>query len=1105
MAILCRWMLGLSLLLAAGLRGSAASSAENRAFDAAATAFQLGFYDRAEAAFGSFTQVFTNSTRRAEAILYQAEARLHQTNYAGAIELLSAYQGSAGTNADQYLFWLAEANFRKGDYPAATNVFARLARDFPSSARGLEAGIGEATARAKLSDWAGVIEGLQRPEGVFQKAVRANATNELVSCGYLLLSEAQFARQDYRAAEQALAPLARQRLAPETAWQRQYLRCRIQLADGRTAEVLQSTTNLVALATAAAQLKLEADSAAFQAGLLERLGRPDEALAIYQKNLAEGVPAERRREALWKITALFLAQNRIAAAAQTLQRFLDQDPQTPSADMALLTLGEVRLRQYLAGPETNLVAAAATNALAVTNSLELALNALQELARRFPQSPLLGQAYLDLGWCFWLTNQMAEARTNFQAAVERLPLSTNLATAYFKLADTEFRLTNYVGAVTHYQAIIEKFRALPEVATNLFEPTLYQIVQAGLAAGDLAPVTNALAKLLAWYPAGFHTKSALLLAGQAVSRQGDSARARQMYSDFVRAAPDNPLRPEVELAIARTYEEENQWTNAIQQYDRWLAIFTNSSARPQAEFYRAQAAWQAGDETNALALFTNFVAQFPTHQLTPLAQMWAGDYYFHAGAPLDAEKSYKWLFQTNRPTSELTYQAQMMAGRAAVARQAWGEARGYFTDLYNTTNCATDLRIQALLACGDCYMSQDSTNKAADYQEAIRIFSRICETYPTNQLAPLAWGGKANALWQWAKSSQRYEDATNAFQQVMVSTNANIAARSQAAVGLALVLEKLAENSGTNRTALLNLALTNCLDVLLGSIRREGEESDLFWTKEAGLKAGHLAELLEAWSQAINVYRKLQELIPAAASKFDNDRSRLRPFRRASHVLVRRLIMKRLLPKCSLSLGVVILAAGRSVRMGKPKLLLPWGRTSVLGHLIEQWQALGAKQIAAVCAPGNQAIQPELDRLRFSAENRIHNPVPERGMFSSIQCAAKWPGWQAALTHWAIVLGDQPHLRPATLRRLLEFSAAQPAKACQPARQGRGRHPVLLPKTLFRQLAHSTAATLKEFLTARPRQVALCEVDDPGIEVDIDRPEDYDKAVDLAAKRRADR
>jgi molybdenum cofactor cytidylyltransferase len=201
------------------------------------------------------------------------------------------------------------------------------------------------------------------------------------------------------------------------------------------------------------------------------------------------------------------------------------------------------------------------------------------------------------------------------------------------------------------------------------------------------------------------------------------------------------------------------------------------------------------------------------------------------------------------------------------------------------------------------------------------------------------------------------------------------------------------------------------------------------------------------------------------------------------------------------SVGVIILAAGRSARMGQPKLLLPWGETSVLGHLIEQWRALGAAQIAVVCAPGDAAIRAELDRLRFAEENRIGNPAPERGMFSSIQCAAQWPGWQAVLTHWAIVLGDQPHLQPQTLRRVLDFSAAQPAKVCQPARRGHGRHPVLVPQDQFRQLAVSTAATLKEFLAARPREVALCEVDDPGMEVDIDRPGDYEKAVGLAAKR----
>ena len=206
-------------------------------------------------------------------------------------------------------------------------------------------------------------------------------------------------------------------------------------------------------------------------------------------------------------------------------------------------------------------------------------------------------------------------------------------------------------------------------------------------------------------------------------------------------------------------------------------------------------------------------------------------------------------------------------------------------------------------------------------------------------------------------------------------------------------------------------------------------------------------------------------------------------------------VMTRLFAERAFPFGVVILAAGQSARMGRPKLLLPWGRTSVLGHLIRQWRALGARQIAVVCALGNELIQAELDRLGFPARNRIINPAPERGMFSSIQCAAQWPGWEEALTHWAIVLGDQPHLQPQTLKRVLDFSSAHPARVCQPARCGHGRHPVLLPKVVFRRLANSRARTLKGFLGAKPRQVTLCEMEDPGLDLDIDRPEDYDEAV----------
>lgn len=196
------------------------------------------------------------------------------------------------------------------------------------------------------------------------------------------------------------------------------------------------------------------------------------------------------------------------------------------------------------------------------------------------------------------------------------------------------------------------------------------------------------------------------------------------------------------------------------------------------------------------------------------------------------------------------------------------------------------------------------------------------------------------------------------------------------------------------------------------------------------------------------------------------------------------------------AIGVVILGAGRSARMGRPKLLLPWGQTTVVGHLLAQWRELGAAQLAVVHAADDPALPAELKRLG-SAAGLIPNPAPERGMFSSLQCAAAWPGWRPGLTHWVIALGDQPHLRLDTLRALLALCAAQPDRVCQPACQGHPAHPVALPAEIFRALARSTAHTFKDFLAGWPAP-ALCDADDPGLALDLDRPEDYERARRLA-------
>ncbi|HWX20484.1 MAG TPA: tetratricopeptide repeat protein [Candidatus Binatia bacterium] len=893
MARVLQKVLVFALLTLAALPASAANPPEKNAFEAAESAFSGAAWDRAESQFAEFAQIYTNSPDLPKAFLYQAEARLKRANYPGAIELLSAHLVQAGSLADEYLFFLAEARFQKGEVRLAAEAFAKLEKEFPGSTRRLEASVREAAARSQLGQWPEVIALLGQTNGVFQSAARTNAASQYIVDGYFLLAKALLATRSYLPAERALEPLANLALAPADDWQRQYLLCAIQSADNRAEESLRNTTNLLALAAKAGQPKLQADSFAFQAGLFERLGRRDDAIAAYTNNLAGGFPAESQGQALLKIAELSLALNRIPEAAQTLEAYL-QMTNASKPDLAWLALGELRLRQHLAGLATPGMLNSATNPLTGTNYLEQALSAFKAMTTRFPQSPFFGKGQLDLGWCYWLQIELLERQADasppahrqelmaavqsgllesqaaFSNAVQRLPAPVDAttaldqATAYLKLADAQFRQTNFTAALANYSAVVDKFGGMDEVKANLLEPALYQKVRSALARSNLVAATDALTKIRASFPNGFYTDRAVLLTGQEVGRQNPD-QAREIFSKFLKEMPEAPLRAELELAIAGTYEQQGQWTNAIELYDRWVTTFTNHAARASAEYYRARANLLAGRETNALSSFTNFVAQYPTNELTPLARWAIADFYYGSSKWREAEINYKSLFQ-DKPPSDLAYRARMMAGRAAYARYGWDDAKDHFGKLADDTNCPTDLRLEAMFAFGDTLTSVDDvTNRLANLQAAVKEFQAI-EAYPTNRLAPLAAGRRADCCLQM----HQYDLAALAYRSVIDSPLADIAARSAAKIGQAAVLKKQAEETtGDEQTALLRQALDRCLDVFYPqNILRAGETAEQFWTLKAGLEAASLAETLQEWDQAIGINRELAKLLPSMQAKF---------------------------------------------------------------------------------------------------------------------------------------------------------------------------------------------------------------------------------------------
>lgn len=866
----------------------AQTAEETRLFNAAALGFEDGDYPWAEKQFAEFIQKFPQSARLPEAILFQARAALEQQKVKSAVDLLSAHVSKAAQWADQYRYWLAQAYMQSTNYQGAADTFAQLIKEFPASIRLLEASYGEAQARFKLDDWRRVIQLLQAPDGTFQREALARPNDEFVTRGYLLLGEALLKQKEHGEAEQILARVAERKLTPEFQWHRQYLLCQIQVADERLDEALANATNLLALAASTGQRNLQAESVVLHGEILEQLNRFEAAVQAYTNNLAETMSADYRRQALLKIVELTLAQNKIGAAAQKMQQFFAEHPQDAASDIALLTLGELHLKEHYASLQTNRIDDVGADMPA--NCLEQALAHFDKLISNSPQSPLLGKAQLNKGWCLWQQGRIPESQIAFKAAAEQLPFSEEKAVARFKLADAQFSQKDYTNALQNYRSVIQDFVNLPRVKNALFDQVLYQILRASLEANDLAGAADAMKQILQSYPESQFNDRSMLLLGQQLTLAGRPSEARAIFRDFAKRIPGSALLPEVELAVAQSWVEEKAWDSAIAAYNRWIHRFGTNALRSRAEFYRALAHSWAGRETNALTLLTNFVERFPADELAPRARLWVADFYYRQNNFTNAEIHYDRFSSqnTNWQGSALAYHARMMAGRAAFARQSWQNAEGYFTALINDNQVVTnypDLAAEAFFALGDTILKGDAdpANPLRKFTEANKAFAKIPQLFPNSRLVPLAWGAIGNCYFQMGAADRNYyTNAIDAYQQVLAPAGvADVSTRSQAELGIGIVLERQAQSKvAPEGTELLNAAREHYLNVFYGKNLRADEKPDPFWLNKAGLAAARLAEEQKQWDLAINIYSRLVSTTPALQTslnrKIDKARDQLR-------------------------------------------------------------------------------------------------------------------------------------------------------------------------------------------------------------------------------------
>ncbi len=181
----------------------------------------------------------------------------------------------------------------------------------------------------------------------------------------------------------------------------------------------------------------------------------------------------------------------------------------------------------------------------------------------------------------------------------------------------------------------------------------------------------------------------------------------------------------------------------------------------------------------------------------------------------------------------------------------------------------------------------------------------------------------------------------------------------------------------------------------------------------------------------------------------------------------------------------IILAAGRSRRLGQPKHLLPWDGRTVLEHIVGRIMGLPLRQVVVVLGPSSASLASRLEAL-----GAIPVKVPEGAQACAVSIQT---GLQAAREADAVMffLGDQPTLPLSAAQVMLDGwqKRGRPLQVIR-YREGRG-HPVLITRALFKALeARTGEKVLWELMAEHPEWVIEVPMDLP-LPRDIDTWEDY--------------
>jgi molybdenum cofactor cytidylyltransferase len=192
----------------------------------------------------------------------------------------------------------------------------------------------------------------------------------------------------------------------------------------------------------------------------------------------------------------------------------------------------------------------------------------------------------------------------------------------------------------------------------------------------------------------------------------------------------------------------------------------------------------------------------------------------------------------------------------------------------------------------------------------------------------------------------------------------------------------------------------------------------------------------------------------------------------------------------------VVLAAGKSERMGRPKMLLPFGRKTLIETVLAGVLRSRVDDVVVVLGAHREAIEPVVSKFQLRT---VFNPDHGNGMLSSVlRGLGEVP---AAAQAFLVVLGDHPFPPASAIDRLIAARERTGKGIVLPVFRGRRGHPVLIDMRYRDDVTVlDPSVGLRQLLRDHPNDVLEVSVRTPSVLTDIDRPSDYRKA--LASRRR---